>query len=261
MKTRIYYYTGSGNSLWVARTLAAQLGETELTPMADQKGPVDVSGAERVGLVFPVHMWGSPPLVRDFVARLTAEGDTWFFAVAVNAGAVAATLIDLKKRLRRQGHVLASGFSVTMPSIYLPFGDIVSEEKQQEMFLKAEEKIGTIAGQLEEHRVLEVEKGPLWQNLLFGGLNSLVIHQVPRMDRSFFADEKCTSCGICVKVCPVHNIVLTEGRPEWLHHCEQCLACLHWCPEEAIQYGKSTVGRKRYHHPAIELKDIIGADE
>jgi ferredoxin len=258
MKTTVYYYTGSGNSLWVARTLAAHLGETELRPIAKQKGPVDVSGTERVGLVFPVHMWGSPPLVRDFVARIRAERDTWFFAVAVNAGAVAATLVDLKKRLRRQGLSLASGYSVIMPSIYLPFGDIVPEEKQKEMFQKAEKKIGTIAGALEERRVLEVEKGPLWQNLVFGGLNALVMYQVPKMDRSFEADETCTSCGICVKVCPVDNIVLTEGRPEWLHHCEQCYACLHWCPEEAIQYGKSTVGKKRYHHPDIELKDIVG---
>ena len=79
------------------------------------------------------------------------------------------------------------------------------------------------------------------------------------MDKSFFADEKCTSCGICEKLCPAGNIVITEGKAVWQHRCEQCFACLQWCPAEAIQYGKNTKSKKRYHHPEISLKDIIAA--
>jgi MinD superfamily P-loop ATPase len=79
------------------------------------------------------------------------------------------------------------------------------------------------------------------------------------MDKSFFADEKCTACGICAKLCPSINIAITDGRPAWQHRCEQCFACLQWCPEEAIQYGKNTKNKKRYHHPEISLKDILAS--
>ena len=82
---------------------------------------------------------------------------------------------------------------------------------------------------------------------------------VAKMDKSFFADEKCTACGICAKLCPSRNIVITEGKPVWQHRCEQCFACLQWCPEEAIQYGKNTKNKKRYHHPEISLKDILAS--
>ena len=78
-----------------------------------------------------------------------------------------------------------------------------------------------------------------------------------RMDRFFSVEETCTSCGICVRVCPADNIEFREGKPQWQHRCEQCLACLQWCPEEAIQFGKGTAGGKHYHHPQITLKDIL----
>jgi formate hydrogenlyase subunit 6/NADH:ubiquinone oxidoreductase subunit I len=50
---------------------------------------------------------------------------------------------------------------------------------------------------------------------------------------------------------------MTHEKPSWLHRCEQCLACLQWCPQEAIQYGKKTVKYPRYHHPEVILKDML----
>ncbi len=52
---------------------------------------------------------------------------------------------------------------------------------------------------------------------------------------------------------------MKEGRPCWLHRCEQCLACIQWCPREAIQYGKKTVRTPRYHNPEVTLKDMLDA--
>ena len=75
-------------------------------------------------------------------------------------------------------------------------------------------------------------------------------------------DEKCDACAgkegpVCAQICPVVNIKMENGKPCWLHHCEHCLACLHWCPQEAIQFGKNTKGRKRYRHPEITSAELI----
>jgi len=58
-------------------------------------------------------------------------------------------------------------------------------------------------------------------------------------------------------VCPVGNIRMENKKPVWQHKCEQCLACLHWCPEEAIQCGRRTEGRKRYRNPEVNVKDFM----
>ena len=105
--------------------------------------------------------------------------------------------------------------------------------------------------------ILSSERGPLWQRVVFSALHKVSAPQIPKMDKSFYADEKCTSCGICQRICPADNIVMTGGRPAWNHRCEQCFACLHWCPEESIQFGKKTADRKRYHHPEISLADML----
>lgn len=103
-----------------------------------------------------------------------------------------------------------------------------------------------------------MEKGPLWQRIVFTAIYKLTYTMIPKMDKDFWVDEKCNGCGICTKTCPVDNIVMTTDKPTWLHHCEQCLACIQWCPKEAIQYGKKTPKYERYHHPEVTLKDIVG---
>ena len=80
-------------------------------------------------------------------------------------------------------------------------------------------------------------------------------------DKSFYAEDTCTSCGICVKVCPVNNITLEEGIPQWQHKCQQCLACINFCPEKCIQFGDKTLKTQRYHHPEITVKDLISQKE
>jgi MinD superfamily P-loop ATPase len=77
------------------------------------------------------------------------------------------------------------------------------------------------------------------------------------MDKNFWTDPRCNGCGVCEQVCPNGNVRLEGGRPEWLHRCEQCLACIQWCPQEALQFGKKTSRYPRYHHPEIGLKEIM----
>ncbi len=67
MKTDIFFMTGTGNSLWTARTLAGKLGNAELDPMLwATVNPVQ-SRADAIGIIFPVHVWGLPQPVITFV--------------------------------------------------------------------------------------------------------------------------------------------------------------------------------------------------
>lgn len=75
-----------------------------------------------IGLVFPVHAWGLPEAVIKFVMELKPALPAYVFAIAVNAGQVSATLLQLARILRRKAVVLLTGFSITMPSHYIPWG-------------------------------------------------------------------------------------------------------------------------------------------
>jgi ferredoxin len=253
--------------------------------------------ADKVGIVFPVHIWGLPRRVIQFVNHLQVnpstprpEGqgllrvdpeprfltsflkmglgaaervkpETYFFALAVNAGQVAATLLQMKKLMSTRQFSLALGYSVVMPTNYIPWGGPGPMDAQQRLFSEAQEKVKAIAGPILQGEQKEVDRGPLWQNILFSWFYKMSFRQVHKMDKNFWVDDKCNSCGICSKVCPADNIETVNEKPVWLHRCEQCLACIQWCPQEAIQHGKKTPKYQRYHHPQVTLNDILGQAE
>lgn len=259
MKTDLFYYTGTGNSLWTARMVARELGNAEVIPITRCSVNAVTSAADAVGIVFPVHIWGVPRRVLAFVDALKPAPSRYHFAVALNAGQVAATLVHLKKRMGEKGMLLGAGFELAMPSNYIPWGGPGPQEKRDRLTAAAREKIRRIAAAAGGRVKQPVEKGPLWQNILFTWLNRLSFSRVPMMDKGFWVDSKCIACGICRDVCPCGNIEMAEGRPLWRHHCEQCLACIQWCPQEAIQYGKKTPRYERYRHPEVTLPEMIAA--
>ena len=262
MKTIIYYYTGTGNSLWTARQFAAEIGDTELRSMVQPDQPANETNAaaavpDIVGIVFPVHMWGIPHLVLEFLKKMEKHPSCYYFAAGVNAGQVSRTLVQLKKVLASYGLTLSSAFDIVLPSNYIPWGGPGPVERQQALIKITGDKIKQTAAMIKMKEKYPVEKGPLWQRIIFTALYKMTFGIIPKMDRDFWVDEKCNSCGICIKVCPARNIVLQGEKPVWLHRCEQCLSCIQWCPRQSIQYGKKTPGYERYHHPEIKLNDII----
>lgn len=256
MKIRLFVYTGTGNSLWIARRLGLELKEANLQFMPSLSKEFEVE-ADGVGIIFPVHIWGLPIRVVRFINHLQIKPGTYFFALAVNAGQTAATLPQLKKLMSTRKWPLSLGYSIIMPSNYIPWGGPGPMDTQQKLYRKAREKVKVISGSILQGKREKVDRGPLWQNLLFSFIYKMSFRSVCKMDKKFWVDDKCNLCGICSKICPAENIEMRNEKPEWLHRCEQCLACLQWCPQEAIQYGKKTVKYPRYHHPEITLEDML----
>jgi len=67
--------------------------------------------------------------------------------------------------------------------------------------------------------------------------------------KRFYANENCTHCGICQRICPSGNITVTQDDVSFDNKCYLCLRCIHQCPEKAIQIGKITNGKYRYKGP------------
>jgi ferredoxin len=257
MKIIIYYYTGTGNSLWTARIMAAELGNTEIYPMNKVIRDGVTPKSDAVGIVFPVHMWGVPSPVIQFLKTMRKETEKYYFACAVHAGQVSRTLIQLRNLMSSYGLSLSAGFDIELPSNYIPWGGPGPAARLQELYNDARQKIKLATKYIARKESGQIEKGPLWQRIVFTAIYKMTYNMVPKMDKDFWVDEKCNGCGTCANICPVGNIIIEAKKPTWQHRCEQCLACIQWCPKEAIQYGKKTPAYERYHHPEVKLKDMI----
>ena len=259
MKTIIYYFTGTGNSLAAARKIAAALGDCDLVPIASLQmtaGDI-IPGSERVGIVCPVYFSGLPSMVAEFAGCLDPAAGTYVFAVVTHGGGGgSAALRQLDGILRRrQERGLDAGFAVTMPGNYILMYSAPAGKQQEEILSKADEEIAGITGPLTrcEKRALP---SSLVSRVLYALLYPWFMSHVHTDDKKFTVNDKCTSCGTCVAICPAKNIELVDKKPVWKHHCELCCGCIHTCPVQAIQAGAGTEKRLRYRNPSVTIAEL-----
>lgn len=260
MKTIIYYFTGTGNSLAAAKKIAAGLGDCELVPIAslqDTHGEISPA-ADRVGIVCPVYDSGVPVIVAEFAARLDLSRAGYVFAVVTLGGVGAAALHQLDRIVKkRQGRNLDAAFAVKMPGNFPPVGRSRQVESSDPVLVAADAHLAEIAGMIGQGVSAPPGFTPLSSLLQLATYGSFS-RSVRGSDKAFSVSDACTTCGTCVAVCPVENILMVKDRPSWLHHCECCCACLHFCPVEAIDLNvmQGTKGRGRYRHPDLKIADM-----
>lgn len=234
----IWYFTGTGNSRWVAEEVARKTGDEARSLIG--AGAPGASLGEVFGLVFPIHAWSVPRVVSDFLAGLSGKPQ-YAFAICTCGEYAGMAMDDLKGRFD-----LDSIWSVSLPSNYILGRDLEPEGEILEKFRRAEEQTGEIARHiLSRDPVTAVHRGThprLKTSLLGKGFQA-----GGRSTRPFQVTEHCTSCGLCERECPAGAIELVEGLPRWtLKSCFHCTACINRCPVEAIEYGSRTRGRRRY---------------
>lgn len=233
----IYYFSGTGNSRWIAEQLASRLGDVAYNMVAEAAIPTMDDTV--IGLVFPVYAWGAPEPVLDFVKRLQGK-PTFSFGVCT-CGGEAGLAMD---KLHDMFH-LDSAFSIRMPNNYVMGSELENADKIDATIAEAKERLIRIAAQISAKQpVWDVHAGNLaWvkSNLFNMGFN-----KAARRTSPFFVTDKCISCGICARDCPAETIKMIGGKPRWGEKCYQCTACINLCPTHAIEYGKSTAARGRY---------------
>jgi len=246
----IYYFSGTGNSLHVARQLSDALGE-RLMPMT-LAGQVASSqrGEGAIGLVFPVYAWGIPNVVETFARNACvslsgeSEGSCFLYAVMTCGDDVGYADKVLEYTLGRK---LDAAFSVQMPNTYvcLPGFDVDSDEVCKAKLSKVEARVKEIAACISEKKsIRSLTRGRFpWKKTY---LIRPLFNRYLLTDKYFNVDaSKCISCGRCRKSCPMGNIIVDEV-PQWLSHCAGCLACYHACPYHAINFGKTTQDKRQY---------------
>lgn len=257
MSTTIYYFSATGNSLAVAKKLQQHLEECKLIPIVSVLNESTIKPKSKtVGFVFPLYYLGIPLLVKNFLEKVILDDVQYTFTVVTRGSQLAGGAIPLlSKILKRKNYRLNAGFYVTMPDNYIPMLNLPNETEQQKMYARCEAKLPQIAKRI-------VAKDSVKETALYSFFRPVIqkywTTNVRNSDRRFRVEDSCISCGVCEQVCPVNNIKMGQTKPEWLHHCEECLACIHLCPKQAIQCGKGAKKKPRYRHPEVLVTEIIG---
>ena len=256
----VYYFSGTGNSTFVATTLANFLGETlEFIPDVDPR--TLLKPESRFLLVFPIYSWGVPPLVGKFIEDISSE--YWsrlkekglsVDCVMTCGDEVALAPEMITKVFKKRGVVLNSIWSVIMPNNYvlLPGFDVDSKELEQKKLKESESRILEIAQSLNRFdKRIDVIVGSMpWikTKLVFPLFKKWGI-----FPKKWHYTDACISCGRCAKICPLLNITMVGSHPKWGKNCCSCLGCYHVCPSHAVEYGKETKKKGQYLFPLPKI--------
>lgn len=258
VKNTIIFFTGTGNSLAVARLLAKKLPETTVISVNEMlRRSLFALETDTCGFVFPVYCQNAPEIVRRLIRRMEFPARTYLFAIATHNGDPGHSHFTVDKLLRKKGNHLQAGFAVLMPGNSItPYDSTSSEEEGLRRMRAAVTSIDEIADNVIRRMASPYAGSGAMRKRLKGFRNAFRHKFVFKVPEMFWATNACDRCGLCVRICPENNIRLMTGLPEWGKHCQMCLACIHWCPQRAIQNGRDTMGRKRYHHPDITVDDM-----
>ena len=253
MSNIIFYFSGTGNSLKVAKTISSQLGESEIVSMAKHEKYIVSKEYDSIGFVFPVYFWGLPKIVIQFAENLdlSKSKNSYYYSIATCGGGEANSLHQLNELLQiHNGVKLNYGSKLIMFSNYVNYYEM--KKNVDEITKRSDKNLITIITSIKNK---QSNKIPKWTKI-FGLMNKLFIKKVSKMDKNYSVNDNCTVCGICKTVCPVKNIELENNKPVFNNNCEQCVACIQYCPAKALNYKNSTQKRRRYTNPEIDYKEL-----
>ncbi len=248
----ILYFSGTGNSLAISRQLAEKLGEQVMS--LNRAVTQDLSHERRVGLVFPCYWFNAPRAVTELVPRLRLSEEAYVFIV-IPCGAQAGNAIwTVQRMLAAKGIDVAYSHKIRVPdNSAVGFGRNPNDQVW---------KFDRYAGRL-ERIAANIAAGVrrchyAWWGVA-GALCALPAVQrrtLPMLTPAVNVD-KCIACGICKDVCPQDNITFTDSKAHCGNDCTQCLACVHFCPQQAVELNrKPTLKDNQYHHLKVKVGDM-----
>ena len=250
---KIFYYTGTGNSLAVAKQFRADLVSI---PQAIKEN-IPVYKDDAIGIIFPLYCLNPPKMVRAFLKQARFQTN-YLFAVATYGNQAGAAMQELQNTVKNYGFQFDYMNTLLMVDNFLPNFEIAEEIAllPQKRTQECLEQILADVSQ-RKHYIPEVTK----QDESFSAMCIPLMKQQDKGEnaKAFTVNDRCTLCGVCAKVCPANNISLSTSVT-FQNRCESCYACIHACPQNAIHLAneKSSL---RWRNPFVTLAELIQSNQ
>ncbi|MGL4740488.1 MAG: EFR1 family ferrodoxin [Sarcina sp.] len=251
MNTKIFYYTSTGNSLYVGKRLLDSISESELISMTLSLKKNEFKYAcDTAIFVYPIHCFSLPIIVADFIKKLELTNCNYIYSVAISGGDNGKLSAEqLNRMLSKFGgvknfaaikyesnYIKSETLNISKVNIY----DVINEPLINNV-------IEEIKNKTERHIKSSIRpySNLVWRKFFKG------------KDNKFTVNDDCVGCRICERVCPVDNILLKNNKPVWTMNCVDCMGCINLCPKNAINLNRKTIKKHRYKNKNININELF----
>lgn len=260
-KTLILYFSGTGNTWLAAEKLKARLSErgiaSDLKAIEEIRTDVDLGPYSTIGIGYPIYLFSVPGFVYRFLKKLTAGEGRKAFVFATMGGGTFGSEALAALLLRNRGYRVIGAKPFVAPN-----NDAVLTGSENPDSPEAQADIEGLLRGIDSWVDEIVEgKGSIYKNKVSTKLAAAItgfafrklipLHAFSMPFWFLKADKRCTSCGICERICPVGNIKGSLKIPRFGTRCLLCERCLNFCPKNAIHFLFSP-WRPQYRAPGYK---------
>lgn len=237
MKYAICYFSGTGNTDFVAKRLAHHLeaigNYCELIHVEDlllDKRTLNISDYDLIGFGYPVYAMDAPSIMYDFVAKIRPGKFKYFlFKTAGDPFMDGGSFLPFSRELGTLGGSCRYQQLFVMPP---NMGINRAPAAIKDMCVKADILCKRMADEL-AHGIVRKQPSSLLTPLF------LCFAKLERKGAAFVSkrwkvSDACNLCGVCFKNCPTANISVIAGKLSFGTSCVMCLRCMMSCPTNAI---------------------------
>lgn len=254
---KIFYFTGTGNSLYVAKRFGGKLYSIPKVLKSDQLYYED----DKIGIIFPCYVFATPSIVREFIEKVTLISP-YIFAILTYGNKSADAVFWFTEYAKKNNVNIKYANSLLMVDNYLPLFDI---EKQKQKPKYIEKNLNDLIIDVTQYREYIYKSSALdffITNRIQHLLEKLV--HIISSPNNFSINDKCNNCRTCAKVCPQNNISIndkpTNIKPVYGDTCAYCLACINLCPQQAIKLKIDRNPNARFKNENVTISEIIDSN-
>lgn len=255
---KLYYFSGTGNTWWVADRLARILRENghevqmqSIETVTREEVSEQIEHADHILIGFPVVGSTAHKNVLQFMETFPASNAHQPVSVfATHALASGDTAWFIGKKLEKRGYPLkqAAHFRM-MNNFHIPKFKFVkpkNDERLDKLLKQTAVKVEAFAKSILEGKTKITGNHPAGH--LLGGFQRSAVNALERLIAKDFRVEpsRCIHCGKCVRICPVGNIKEDGGTYRFEEHCIVCMRCYSQCPKSAILIGDGSMDEEKY---------------
>lgn len=258
MKTTVFYFSGTGNSLSICKAIKDQFKNVDLIKVNKQLLSRDLTlESDVIGFVYPIYIHRPPELMVEVIKKISVTSNPYIFSICSHNGEPGFAPKIVERELKKRSLKLSYSDAILYPgnSIAVPGYTNTPQEQQRRLELSKivlQRVTGNIKNRVETDLVKRFPKIRVPKSIFM----NFIYKRVLKPYKKFRTNDQCNLCKNCVDLCPADNIVVSNGKISWGNSCEHCLACIHLCPKRASMVKADDFETIRYRHPEITLKEL-----
>ncbi len=257
MKGVLYFFSGTGNTKWVADTFYKYFKKNKIDLELINIERIEDIKLRQVDFFIigsPVYAEVEPKIVDDFLNKLPKTKKALKTIVyTTQGGKSAAAPSIIAKKLKVKGYNVLIHEPIKMTNnYYFLLGKEPSANDCVKFLNNADHKVKRIVENFINNNELKKESSLVRMEV--GKIcGSFFRKMMPKISKNITATSECMKCGICLTNCPKSNITFEDGKAVFHSKCMLCLRCLYICPVNAIRYK----GKKINQIQQERVKEVI----